>query len=61
MHLPADTNWFHCKNFLEKASTNLVTLMSTFAKNKDIPVFQHLFLGIQHCQVALDVQWVKLQ
>ena len=56
MHLPADTNWFHCKNFLEKASTNLDTLMSTFAKDKDIPVFQHLFLGIQHCQVALDVQ-----
>lgn len=43
MPLPADTNWFHCQDFLKIASTTLGTLMNTFAKNKTALGFQHLF------------------
>ena len=43
MHLPADTNWFHCQVFLKKASTTLGTLMSSFARIKKIPGFQRFF------------------
>ena len=35
MHLPADSNRFYC--------TTLGTEMSSFAKNKKVPGFEHLF------------------